>query len=214
MLYALHFPMFYIWEQEIASSWDVMSGILVTVFIPFPQYACKNNLDLPVIPNTILYKRQPKQHLFLRSFDYVFLWWLSVFTNVYLRNNSWKPLFVSSFNMGSIIFINISSCARARDKMQRKYKRQSRYVKKQFENLYAPRFCMNTWIYLEMMSIICSWIHMLELKYIESFIMVLLCLPFKQRETYCFSLIFSSASASSSSVSASSASSQRSLSGP
>ena len=38
-----------------------------------------------------------------------------------------------------------------------------------------------------------------------------LCLCFKQRETYCFSLIFSSASAS---ASASSASSQRSLSGP
>ena len=37
----------------------------------------------------------------------------------------------------------------------------------------------------------------------------LLCLPFERRETYCFSLIFSSASSSSSS-----ASSQRSLSGP
>jgi hypothetical protein len=39
---------------------------------------------------------------------------------------------------------------------------------------------------------------------------VLLCLPFERRETYCFSLIFSS----SASASSSSASSQRSLSGP
>jgi hypothetical protein len=73
MLYALHFPMFYIWEQVIASSWDVMSSILVTVFIPFQQYACKNNLDIPVIPDTILYKGQPKPHLFLNWTILLFL---------------------------------------------------------------------------------------------------------------------------------------------
>jgi len=42
-------------------------------------------------------------------------------TNNYcLRNNSWKPEFVYSFNMGNIIFVNILSRAIARDKMQRK----------------------------------------------------------------------------------------------
>jgi hypothetical protein len=44
------------------------------------------------------------------------------------------------------------------------------------------------------------------------FYLVFLCLPFQRRETYCFSLIFSSASTSASA--SDSASSQRSLSGP
>ena len=38
----------------------------------------------------------------------------------YLRNNSWKPEFVYSFNMGNIIFVQILSRALTRDKMQRK----------------------------------------------------------------------------------------------
>ena len=37
-----------------------------------------------------------------------------------LRNNSWKPEFVQSFNMGNIIFVKILSRAIASDKMQRK----------------------------------------------------------------------------------------------
>ena len=36
-----------------------------------------------------------------------------------LRNNSWKPEFVSSFNMGNMISVNILSWAILRDKMQR-----------------------------------------------------------------------------------------------
>jgi hypothetical protein len=36
--------------------------------------------------------------------------------------------------------------------------------------LYAPRSCMNTWIYLGMMFIICSSIRMCKLKYIWGFI--------------------------------------------
>ena len=38
----------------------------------------------------------------------------------FLRNNSWKPEFIYSFNMGNIIFVQILSRALARDKMQRK----------------------------------------------------------------------------------------------
>jgi hypothetical protein len=38
----------------------------------------------------------------------------------YLRNNPWKSEFVSSFNMGNIIFVRILSRAKAMDKMQRK----------------------------------------------------------------------------------------------
>jgi len=37
-----------------------------------------------------------------------------------LRNNSWNPFFESSFNLGNIIFVNISSQATTSDKMQRK----------------------------------------------------------------------------------------------
>ena len=40
--------------------------------------------------------------------------------DIKLRNNSWKPLFVSSFNMGNIIFVKILSQAIAEDKMQQK----------------------------------------------------------------------------------------------
>ena len=36
--------------------------------------------------------------------------------------------------------------------------------------LYAPLFCMNTWMYLGMMFIVCLSICMCELKYIGSFI--------------------------------------------
>ena len=36
---------------------------------------------------------------------------------VWLRNNSWKPEFVYSFNMGNIIFVIFLSQAIARDKM-------------------------------------------------------------------------------------------------
>jgi hypothetical protein len=42
---------------------------------------------------------------------------ITIFDNLYLRNNSWKPEFVYSFNMGNIIFINILSRVIARDKM-------------------------------------------------------------------------------------------------
>jgi hypothetical protein len=38
--------------------------------------------------------------------------------DIKLRNNSWKPLFVSSFNMGNIIFVKFLSQAIAGDKMQ------------------------------------------------------------------------------------------------
>ena len=40
--------------------------------------------------------------------------------DIKLRNNSWKPLFVSSFNMGNFIFVNFLSQAIAGDKMQQK----------------------------------------------------------------------------------------------
>ena len=40
--------------------------------------------------------------------------------DIKLRNNSWKPLFVSSFNMGNIIFVKFLSRAIAGDKMQQK----------------------------------------------------------------------------------------------
>ena len=40
--------------------------------------------------------------------------------DIKLRNDSWKPLFVSSFNMGNIIFVNFLSRAIAGDKMQQK----------------------------------------------------------------------------------------------
>jgi hypothetical protein len=40
--------------------------------------------------------------------------------DIKLRNNSWKPLFVSSFNMGNFIFVKLLSQAIAGDKMQQK----------------------------------------------------------------------------------------------
>ena len=40
--------------------------------------------------------------------------------DIKLRNNSWKPLFVSSFNMGNFIFVKFLSQAIAGDKMQQK----------------------------------------------------------------------------------------------
>ena len=46
---------------------------------------------------------------------------LHTVTNLYkLRNNSWKPEFVYSFNIDNIIFVKFLSRAIARDKMQRK----------------------------------------------------------------------------------------------
>ena len=40
--------------------------------------------------------------------------------DIKLRNDSWKPLFVSSFNMGNFIFVKFLSQAIAGDKMQQK----------------------------------------------------------------------------------------------
>ena len=40
--------------------------------------------------------------------------------DIKLRNNSWKPLFVSSFNMVNFIFVKFLSQAIAGDKMQQK----------------------------------------------------------------------------------------------
>jgi hypothetical protein len=53
---------------------------------------------------------------------YNVLAWVTLFLiiQIYLRNNSWKPYLLSSFNMGNIIYVNILSRAIARDKMQPK----------------------------------------------------------------------------------------------